>query len=111
MKNALTIMILALGLQAHAAVPSDVICKTPRENVVLKMHNDKLSVTGRFPAQSIIQRTSVVGNSVKKVFFVGGEKHTIIIADKNKFDDLNDSLTIQSNKGHEMTYSLACERL
>lgn len=111
MKRSITIILFVLGFNANAVVPKDVICKTPRENVVIKMHDDKLAVTGRFPAQSIIQRTTVVGNSVKKVFFIGGEKHTIRINDKNKFDDLNDSLTIQTNRGHEMTYSLSCEKI
>lgn len=111
MKQTLTILLLTFAVNTMAAVPSDVICKTPRENVVIKMHNDKLNITGRFPAQAVVQRTTVVGNTLKKIFFLGGEKHTIFIGDKNKFDDFNDSLTIQSNKGHEVTYSLSCERV
>lgn len=107
----ITLLTLISSFSAVANFQKPVICKTPRENIVIKLENDSLQLAGRFPAESMVQRTSIKDNMVDKVFYVSGDKHTLHIHDKNKFDEFNDSITIQTTKGHEMTYSLSCSNI
>ncbi len=47
-------------------------------------------------------------NSVTRILNFEGKKYTIFIKDAQSFSEDNDSLTIRSQKGHEISYPLTC---
>lgn len=105
-KIIITLMLTSLS---YAATPLKVSCSTPRNNVAIKIDGDKLSLKGRFPAETIAQRTKQVGNSITKVFFLAGEKHTIHLENKNQYSEFDDFINIKTRKGHEITFPLHCK--
>ncbi|EQC45691.1 hypothetical protein [Bacteriovorax sp. Seq25_V] len=107
----LTFTLLLTNLSVFAAPVMKVECKTARENFIVKIKDNNLTIDGRYPAQTMAQRTRDLGKGVEKIFYLSGEKHTIHIGDKNKFSELNDFIAIKSRKGHEVTFPLNCQNL
>ena len=101
---------LLISASMSFAAPIKVKCSTPRSNVVIKINGNNLSLDGRFPAETVAQRTKLSGSSITKIFYVAGEKHTIHLNDKNSFNELEDFVNIKSRKGHEMTFPLTCKK-
>lgn len=110
MKNLVLLFTLLSTPVLAAKSPLKVKCSTPRSNVVIKINGDKLSLDGRFPAETVAQRTKLNGPAITKIFFVSGEKHTIHLNNKNSFSELEDFVNIRSRKGHEMTFPLNCKK-
>ncbi len=92
------------------AYATNLRCETPRQNVVIKIENNKLKIDGRFPAETIVQRSKVQGQSKTMIFHAGGDKHTLHIANKDKPSELSDYINIKSRQGHEITYPVNCEK-
>jgi hypothetical protein len=109
-KTLLATLLMTASLSYAAPAPIKVKCSTPRSNVVIKINGNNLSLDGRFPAETVAQRTKINGSAITKIFFVGGEKHTIHLNDKNNFNELEDFVNIKSRKGHEMTFPLNCKK-
>ncbi len=107
----LIILTLFASISTFAASPMKVECKTARENFIVKIRDNNLTIDGRYPAQTTAQRTRDLGKGVEKIFYLSGEKHTIHISDKSKFNELNDFISIKSRRGHEVTFPLNCSNL
>jgi hypothetical protein len=86
-------------------------CETARKNISIKLQNNDLKFEGRFPAQTIVQRSKISGQSLTKIFFVAGDKHTLHIGDKSQFSDSRDFISIQNQEGHEITYPISCQKI
>ncbi|WP_127716642.1 hypothetical protein [Halobacteriovorax sp. HLS] len=100
-------------IQARAAVHSKIECHTPRMKKSFVIFNNKVAFleeteTGRMVASAKSLRTKRKGSGFTKVLNYWGERHEIHVGDTNKFSELNDYLTIRTNKGHEITYPLTC---
>ncbi len=53
-------------------------------------------------------RTQKTMKGFNKIVFFEGQKHTIHVDDISKFSDVDDYITIRSQKGHEIIYPLSC---
>ncbi|WP_372651147.1 hypothetical protein [Halobacteriovorax sp.] len=100
-------------IQARAAVHSKLECHTPRMKKSFVIYNNKISFLeetekGRMVASANAMRTSYKKNGFTKVLNYWGQRHEIHIGNVDKLSELNDYLTIRSNKGHEITYPLTC---
>jgi hypothetical protein len=54
-------------------------------------------------------RTQKTIKGFNKIVFFEGQKHTIHIDDVSNFSDVNDYITIRSQKGHEIIYPISCQ--
>ena len=111
MKTSLLLTILTLGLMSMSAKALELECSTPRKNITLKLKDNKLKFDGRFPAETIVQRSKFKGKGLQKIFFVEGDKHTLNIDDMTAFNEFNDYINIKTKQGHEMTYPVTCKNI
>ena len=102
------ILLIGLGQTAIASSPAKIKCETPREHLIVQINDNSVAIEGRAPAQAVIQRTKRIGNSLEKIFYLSGQKHTVHIGDINGFSDSNDYVSIESREGHEVTFPLSC---
>ena len=105
----LTLILMATSLVSTQAMELE--CSTPRKNIVLKLDDNKLKLDGRFPAETIVQRSKTRGNSLSKIFYISGDKHTLHIENTTAFNEFDDYINIKSRQGHEMTYPVECKRI
>ena len=110
MKTLTTLFFIMCNISIYASSVS-IVCETPRKNITIKLSDNKLKIGGRFPAEAIAQRTRLRGNSISKIFFVAGDKHTLHLEDTTSFNSLNDYISIRNKKGHEMTYPVDCSEI
>ena len=101
-------------MQANASI----ICKTPRESKILKIHKNSVSFPHLEENENLLERgtaslplirTKHHGRGFTKILFLKGIKHTIHIKDKLKFSEVEDYLILKSQEGHEMTLPLKCQ--
>ena len=110
MKTITTLFLILTNISIFAS-NINVVCETPRQNIVIKVSDNKLKIGGRFPAEAIAQRTRFRGNSVSKIFYVAGDKHTLHLEDTTSFSSSTDYISIRNKQGHEMTYPVTCTEL
>ena len=106
-----SIFVLIISFIALSTNAMNLQCSTPRENIVIKLENNNLKFDGRFPAETVVQRTKLRGKSLSKIFFIAGDKHTLHIENTNAFNEFNDYINIKSRQGHEMTYPMNCMKI
>mgnify|MGYP000285967273 FL=1 len=90
-------------------------CHTPRMKKSFVILNNKVAFLeetdkGRMVASTKSLRTKKKKNGFTKILHYWGHRHEIHVKDVDKLSDLNDYLTIRTNKGHEITYPLTCYR-
>ncbi len=105
-----TLSIVLITIITTTTWAMNIRCETPRQNVVLKIENNRLKIDGRFPAETMIQRSKDRGDSKTMIFHVSGDKHTLHIANKNSPSELDDYINIKSRQGHEITYPINCQK-
>lgn len=116
--KALFIVFSTLFIMAQTAQAS-IICESSRMRNDLKITDSTVaffdaeeSGESRSIASSSVlgARTQRKGSGFTKIVYFEGQKHTIHINDVNNFSDMDDYITIRSQKGHEVIYPLSCER-
>ncbi len=114
MKTAiLALTVFVIGLWAQVSMASTISCHTPRMNKVFTMTEDKVvfedeaSVSRNIASVQKV-RTKKEGMGFTKILNYEGNKYTIHIASSEKFDEVEDYLSIRSEKGHEITYPINC---
>ncbi len=119
MKALFTFFVLALfSFSFQQALASSTIeCQTPHLTKVFTI-NDHAVVfkadegkQARTIASITKIRSKKIGSSFKKILHHEGNQYTISIANEEKFDEVNDYLSIRSPEGHEMTYPISCKSL
>ena len=100
-------------IQARAEGHGKIECYTPRMKKSFVIFNNKVAFleeteSGRMVASSKSLRTKKKKNGFTKILHHWGKRHEIHIGDVDKLSELNDYLTIRTNKGHEITYPLTC---
>lgn len=119
MKTLLTLsLFLSFTFPALAAKKKVVFCHTPRFFKSFVLSKDKVVFlkksqnTKRREVASVptMKNKKILNGFIKEVSFEGS-KYKIAIKDKKNFSGLDDHLSIRNRKGHEMTYSLSCQRI
>ncbi len=112
---AITVFIISLWAQVSmAAVEGTINCHTPRMNKVFNITQDKIVFeqdemsAARNIASVDKVRTKREGSGFTKILNYEGNKYTIHIANEERFDEVEDYLSIRSEKGHEITYPITC---
>lgn len=107
------VMVAFLGQQARAD-EGKIICETAYGEKHLIIGHDEVAFSRGAPARSISSvsavRTEKRFHGFKKIMNLEGNKHTIFIKDVENFSEVEDSLSVTSPKGHEMTYPLTCHK-
>ena len=111
MKTSLLLIVLTLGLMSMSAKALELECSTPRKNITLKLKDNKLKLDGRFPAETMVQRSKFKGDGLQKIVYVNGDKHTLNIDNMSAFNEFNDYINIKTRQGHEMTYPVTCQKI
>lgn len=109
----LGVLALITVMQGQAkAMSGKILCQTSYgEKSMLISQNQvawKREASGRSISSLEEARTEKKFLGYKKIMFINGHKHTIVIKNTSKFDESQDYLAITSPKGHEMTYPLNC---
>ena len=108
------ITFLILGQNAFASI----VCSSDRMQKDLVISNTSIafqeyqdSSDSRSIASTNFQsvRTKNINNGFNKIVFFEGQKHTIHINNVSDFSDVDDYITIRSQKGHEIIYPLSCQ--
>lgn len=112
----ITTFIICLWAQVSmAAVNSTISCSTPHQSKVFTISNDKVVFeqeemsAARSVASVDKVRTKKEGNGFTKILSYEGNKYTIHISSEEKFNEVEDYLSIRSEKGHEITYPINCQ--
>ena len=114
MTTIMTFIILALGQNAFASI----VCSSDRMQKDLVISNTSIafqeyqdSSDSRSIASTNFQsvRTKKMNNGFNKIVFFEGQKHTIHINNTSDFSEVDDYITIRSQKGHEIIYPLSCQ--
>jgi hypothetical protein len=108
--------LLLFSLIPTSFAKANITCFTPRESKKIIIKKDSIAMSqqifgaARNLASEAKVRTRLHGTGFTKVMYIGGDKHTIHIENKNKFSELDDYMLVRSQKGHEMTYPLECKK-
>ena len=118
MKNIIFLGVIFLSISKSYGFES-MICFTPQDRHEVMLNENKLTLIDHTKPQdrSIASfkgnkniRTKFIGSSLTKVLNQDGYKHTIHIQDIHNFNSFDDYMSIQSPKGHIMTFPLECKR-
>lgn len=99
-----------------AAVNTSISCSTPHMGKVFTITEDKVvfeqdELSASRSVASIQKiRTKKEGNGFTKILSYESNKYTIHIANEENFDEVEDYLSIRSEKGHEITYPINCHK-
>ena len=113
---AISTFLICLWAQVSMADDSIINCHTPRMNKIFSISKDKIVFekeemsSNRSIASVDKLRTKKEGNGFTKILSYEGNKYTIHIANEESFDEVEDYLSIRSEKGHEITYPLTCKK-
>jgi hypothetical protein len=118
---AINLFLLALvfhGQKARASFKK-IDCHTPRYKNSFTIHKNKIIFHGREKWNNFQYinsdrslssiRTKKKGKGFIKVVQFEGKSFSIHLNDLQKFDEINDYLSIRSKRGHEITYPLLCK--
>ncbi len=112
------LFIFLVSFLATQAVKASITCHSPRIKNQIKIskssivfHHNPNDLDSRSIASISVEgvRTRKSSHGFTKIIFFEGKKHTIHIKNTSQFSDLNDYITIRSQKGHEILYPLSCQ--
>jgi hypothetical protein len=99
-----------------ASISPTISCSTPNKNKSFIITDDKvvfekedLQPSIRSIASVDKVKTKKEGSGFTKTLIYEGNKYTIHVNNEEKFDDVEDYLSIRSEKGHEITYPINCK--
>ncbi len=104
---------LIMGQTAFAAI----VCSSDRmqkdlviskSSIAFQEHKDSSDSRSIASSNLLGVRTKKTAKGFNKIVFFEGQKHTIHVEDINSFTDVDDYITIRSQKGHEIIYPLSC---
>ena len=105
---------LIMGQTAFAAI----VCSSDRmqkdlviskSSIVFQEYKDSSDSRSIASTDPLGVRTKNTTTGFNKVVFFEGQKHTIHVNDTNNFSEVEDYITIRSQKGHEIIYPLSCQ--
>lgn len=104
---------LVLTSSRSYAASSPISCETNFSEKEFVIQNETIAFKsedkqGRSISSLIESSTRKTHKGVKKILYVGGNKHVINIKNLNDMNSNDDFLAITSPKGHKMTYPLNC---
>ncbi|MGB0453303.1 MAG: hypothetical protein ACPGJV_06275 [Bacteriovoracaceae bacterium] len=114
------LLVLAMLAEQGFSTELKLNCDTPRKFhsfkiigktvVIKKSSQDDRGI--RNPATfNANSRTKYTRLGFKKYFSFEGNRYHIKISDMNSLSEVEDFVSIQNSKGHEMTYPLNCKKL
>lgn len=110
-------LILMIHTMSSYASSSDITCTTAfgektftisGNNITFQKEDDSGVSRSISSTNKESVRTQVKHLGFTKTLYIDGQKHRINIRNSNEFSEINDSLSITSSRGHEMTYPLSC---
>jgi len=113
-RSLLFVLLLLQGKTLASTGTEQIYCETPRKNKMFSINKKSISIVQEkdfAPSRtlaSVNARTKIRGLGFTKIMNFEGHKYSIHIENTQKFSNLNDSLTIKSPQGHQMTYPLHC---
>jgi hypothetical protein len=111
-----SVFILMISLFFHSfARAESIVCETAFQEKRIVLSQDQVAFEKTMQIERSISsienqdiRTEKKHKGFIKTLYLNGLKHRIRIKDSSAYNDSEDSLTITSPKGHEVTFPLTC---
>jgi hypothetical protein len=113
-----SLFILFMSFFFHSFARAEgIVCETAFGEKKISLSDNKVAFEKPMAIERSISsidqtdiRTEKKHKGFVKTLYLKGLKHRIRVKDSTQFNEAEDSLTITSPKGHEMTYPLSCHQ-
>jgi hypothetical protein len=112
MKALVITFILLTQAQAWSSEARKLVCSNPTKSKVFTIGADYIALntldSGRTPSNDFILKISATESNIKKIFFMAGNRHELVVKNRIRPNSENDYLWISDSKGNKMLYPLEC---